>query len=96
MQFQEGEDTLTRNRPAEVRVGPRGFCEAPPSLPGTICMFAAWQPGLPSAGAPVMCPVVPEDHGKVKDVPLSPHRQKNEVWACENNSNMSKIVDCNT
>lgn len=28
-----------------------------------------------------MCPVVPEDHGKVKDVPLSPHRQKNEVWA---------------
>lgn len=41
MQFQEGEDALTRNRPAEVRVGPMGFCEAPPSQPGTICMFAA-------------------------------------------------------
>lgn len=36
MQFQEGEDTLTRNRPAEVRVGPRGFCEAPPSQPGKV------------------------------------------------------------
>lgn len=43
MQFQEGEDALTRNRPAEVCVGPRGFCEAPPSLPGKV--FACSQPG---------------------------------------------------